>query len=104
MTTMERFRQLIVSVDPTATKYEGAGEGDYTVWRSYGENPLFAGNHRRTVAVRIQVDRFTMDDPDRIADALYEALEAAEFVAFEHLIDYETNTKYIHHIFDCEVT
>lgn len=100
---MDKLKELLLSIDPDATKFQGAGKGNYTVWTPYGENALQAGNRRREVAAAVQIDRFTKDDPDEIADAIYAALDAAAFVAFEYLLDYEPDTGYIHHIYDCEV-
>lgn len=100
---MDKLKELILSIDPEATKFKGAKKGNYTVWTPYGETPLMAGNRRQTVAVKVQIDRFTKDDQDEIKEALYQALDGAEFVAFIYESDYEPDTGYIHHIFDCEV-
>lgn len=100
---MDKLKELLLAIDPEVSKFQGAGKGNYTVWTPYGENVLLAGNHRREVAHKVQIDRFTMDDPDEIADAIYAALEKAEFVTFDHQLDYEPDTGYIHHLYDCEV-
>lgn len=100
---MDELKALLIAIDPHATKFKGAAKGNYTVWTPYGENPNFAGNRRNEVAQQIQIDRFTKDDPDRVASEIYAALDAAEFVAFSYQLDYERDTGYFHHIFDCEV-
>lgn len=103
MGALERLRKLLISIDPTVTKYEGNGKDAYTVWTPYGEEVLFAGDSRAEIVVKVQVDRFTKIDNDQIAVALYQALDKENGVAFEYQQDYEQDTGYIHHIFDCEV-
>jgi hypothetical protein len=51
---------------------------------------------------KVQVDRFTKTDNDTIALGILNALEAAK-IPHTYLIDYEKDTGYHHHIFDCEV-
>jgi len=101
--TLEGFKALILAADPEATRYEGNRKGNYTVWREYGMKPLAADNHHADRAMKVQVDRFTKIEDDPVADALFAALDGRDEVAFEYLVDYEVDTGYIHHIFDCEV-
>ena len=101
--TLDEIREMVAAIDPTAGHYESEHrDGDpYTVWRERRPLPYTAdGQH--IGALRFQVDRFTKSENDAIAAALFAALEAREDVAFEYLPDYEPDTGYIHHIFDCE--
>lgn len=100
---MDKLKKLLLEIDPGATKFAGAKQGNYTVWAPYGETPLMAGNRRQAIAAKVQIDRYTKDDPDEIAQAIYAALDNADFVAFDYDLDYEQETGYIHHIYDCEV-
>lgn len=102
-TEFPEFESLLLECDPALTKFRGVGRGNYTVWTPYGEAPLLSDGRRREIAAKIQVDRFTKRDRDEIASTLYDALDAAEFVSFAYQLDYESDTGYFHHIFDCEV-
>lgn len=95
---------LLLSIDPAAMKYEGNGGEAYTVWTPCGEaQARFAGNRRRAVARKVQIDRFTKSDPDAVAAALYATLDADPRITFAYTQDFEPDTGYIHHIYDCEV-
>lgn len=101
--TLEDIRALVVSVDKGAGHYESAYQGGqaYTVWREVRRLSLMASNSHEE-AWAFQIDRFTKTEGDGIAAALLSALEADERVAYSYLVDYEPDTGYIHHIYDCE--
>ena len=101
--TLADFKAVILTADPNATHYRNGGTGNYTVWQEYAERPLYADGARETVYRQIQVDRFTKTEYDPIVDAIRTALETAG-IPYEYLNDYEDDTGYIHHIFDCTVT
>lgn len=101
--TLDAFRSLILSVDPDATRYEGNRKGNYTVWQEYGMNRLHGDSRTADRAFKVQVDRFTKAEDDPIVEALFQALDGQDGIAFEYLVDYEVDTGYIHHIYDCEV-
>lgn len=101
--TLEAFKDLLLTVDPAITRYEHAGQGNFTVWSEHGTKPLGANNHRGEVIYRVQVDRFTRIENDPIATQMTAVLDAQDEVAFRYLVDYEQQTGYIHHIWDCEV-
>lgn len=102
--TLDQIKTLVISVDPTAGHYESAHQGTdaYTVWFEVQRSGMFADNRRPDKSWRFQIDRFTRDENDPIAQALEAALEAAPGVAYDYLVDYEPETRYIHHIFDCQ--
>lgn len=101
--TLEDIKTLVTSVDPTAGHYESAYQGGhaYTVWKE-GPTLGFTADGKHQGAIKFYIDRFTKDEFDIIAAALFEALENNDRVAFTHTPDYEQDTGYIHHIFDCE--
>lgn len=101
--TLDDIRALVVAVDKNAGHYESAYQGGqaYTVWRERRTLPFMADDAHQG-GLKFQIDRFTKVEDDGIAAALFEALEADPRVAFEHVTDYEPDTRYIHHIFDCE--
>lgn len=91
------FKTTVLAGDATATHYRTDSAGNYTTWQE---------TSRRWIAGhwywQIQVDRFTKIENDPVVAAMTAALEAAD-VACEYLVDYEQDTGYIHHIWDCQV-
>ena len=102
--TLDDIRALVISVDPFAGHYQSAHRPgmDYTVWQEIQRAGLRADNKMPCKAWRFQIDRYTKNEHDPVAPALETALEANPFVAYDYLVDYEPDTGYIHHIFDCE--
>lgn len=100
--TLAEIKALVVAVDPDAQHYDSAKKGPaYTVWRENQLIGLMADN-RHQGAVGFQIDRYTRAENDHIAAAFAAALEDDDRVAYQYLVDYEPDTRYIHHIFDCE--
>jgi hypothetical protein len=101
--TIPEIRALLVSVDPHIGMYDSEHrEGEaYTRWEPVRRLETISDDMHEE-AWSFQVDRFTKDDEDGIADALFAALDSDDRIGVEHLIDYEADTGYIHHIFDCE--
>jgi hypothetical protein len=100
--TLLEFRDLLLSADPQASHYTSTLTPNYTVWHEYGEKPLMADNAAIETVHKIQIDRFTKIEFDPLADAITQLLKTNE-IAHEHLTDFEQDTGYIHHIWDCEV-
>lgn len=102
--SLEDIKNLIISVDEHAAHYESAykGQDAYTVWYEIQRAGLIADNGMPNKSWRFQVDRFTKTEFDVIAARLEAALTACPLIAFDYLVDYEPDTGYIHHIFDCE--
>ena len=102
--TVEEIKAIVVAVDENAGHYESAYQGTeaYTVWQELRPLPIEGDDGHKVEAWAFQVDRFTKDEADAIAPAMRAALEAETRVAFAYEVDYERDTGYIHHIFDCE--
>ena len=102
--TLDDIRALVVSVDPSAAHYDSAHRKTdaYTVWREYQRTGLSADNKRPNKSWRFQIDRFTKTEGDAIANALETVLDAHPAIAYDYQVDYEPETGFIHHIFDCE--
>lgn len=102
--TVEEIKAIVVAVDANAGHYESAYQGAeaYTVWQELRPLPIEGDDGHKVEAWAFQVDRFTKDEADAIAPAMRAALEAEPRVAFAYEVDYERDTGYIHHIFDCE--
>ena len=101
--TLSDIKAFVAAVDPNAGHYESAYQGSqaYTVWRERTTLAMMADDEHQG-GFRFQIDRFTKDEGDAIAAAIETALDADPRIAYERLTDYEQDTRYIHHIFDCE--
>ena len=102
--TLEQFRAVLLAADATATHYSSESAGNYTVWAEYGDKALVSDDSRDELdkVWKIQVDRYTKTPYDTVVDAIRAAFNA-EDISFTYLCDYDQETGYIHHIFDCEV-
>jgi hypothetical protein len=100
--TLAEFKNVLLAADATAEHNRTSRTGNYTVWQEYGESALYADGVRTVVYKKIQVDRFTKTDLDPVVELIRTALETAGF-PYEYLLDYEQDTGYLHHIFDCTV-
>lgn len=101
--TLQEIQDLVVSCDPNAGHYESAYRDKvaYTVW--FEKSTLdYMGDNAHMGGIQFQIDRFTKQEGDSIAAAIENTLESRDDVAYQHLTDYEIDTGYIHHIFDCE--
>lgn len=104
--TWEEVTALILSADPLARHYDNdhtPGES-YTVFRETGEHSLYGDDWEQDAVITFQVDRFTKTENDPIALALKHDLKSCPDVCCVYLVDFEPDTGYIHHIYDCEVT
>lgn len=99
--TREEIAELVLTADPYALRYESDKSGNYTTWHEYRRLEIM-GDDVHSQGWAFQVDRFTKDENDEIADIVFSILDNDERVSVIHEIDYEKQTGYIHHIFDCE--
>lgn len=102
MTTAE-VKALLISVDPDVQRYDHDHKGSeaYTVWHEISPIGLY-GDGREEGSLHFQVDRFTKVEDEEIARQLLETLEEQDDIAVDYHVDYERDTGYIHHIYDCE--
>lgn len=101
--TLDELKDLLLTVGPPVSHYHAHKQpASYIVWAEYGAHDICADNALRERAWRVQVDLFTRaeDDPNR--DKIQALLDRDE-IAYSYLIDYEQDTGYIHHIWDCTV-
>lgn len=101
--TVQEIKDMLVAVDPEVQRYDHdrAGTGDaYTVWQETTPDGFY-GDGQEEGSLRFQVDRFTKEEDDEIAQRLKEALEARDDVAMDYLVDVEKDTGCVHHIYAC---
>ncbi len=101
--SLNELKNALLTVGvPVSHYYAVQQPNKYIVWAEYGANDINADNALIERAWRVQVDYFTKTEFDSNADKITELLNCNE-IAFEYQVDYEEDTGYIHHIWDCEV-
>lgn len=99
--TVRQIQELVASVDPLARHYRNTKDGsDYTVWMEYMRTGL-NGDDVHESGWKFEIDRFTKQEYDPVAEAIEAALKADPRVAFTYNVEYEQDTGYIRHLFDC---
>ena len=100
--TLSDIRELLVTVDPAVMHYFSTEtDRDYTYWEETSRLP-FMGDDTHEEGWRFYVHRFTRDEYDPVAASLFAVLDADPRVAVTHRTDFEPDTHFIHHIFECE--
>jgi hypothetical protein len=100
--TVQEIKTLVTAADPGAKHYESAKDGsNYTVWMEY-ERTGMPGDDIHEEGWKFQIDRYTKQEYDPVAEAIEQALKDQPGLAFTYMVEYERDTRYIHHIFDCE--
>ena len=101
--TLSDIKTLVLSADANAYHYDSAHRSGaaYTVWRELSLLPTLADDVHQE-GWRFQIDRFTKTEDDTVAAAIRTKLDADPRVAYQYIVDFEPDTRYIHHIFDCE--
>ena len=99
---LTEIREMVAGVDPNARHYVAAASGEaFTRWQEYE----YIGNPADDTygdGWKFQIDRFTKTEFDEVAEAIKEALKKTPGLAFTYMREYEQDSGYIHHIFDCE--
>ena len=101
---LERIMALILSVDPSATRYFGRGTGSYTVWAEYELDGLHGGDDLAEPVWRILIERFTTDQNDPVVTAMMNALGKEEGVTFQYSVRRNRDQELLYHAWDCEVS
>lgn len=100
---LERFKALLLTVDPNASRYFGRGEGDYTVWAEYELSGLHGGDVYSEYKWRVLVERYTDKQDDIIARVIMNKLANADGVTFQYSLRRNNDQELIYHAWDCEV-
>lgn len=100
--TVKDIKSLIVSAAPEAGHYFAAKQGNaFTVWQEYRQLD-FSADDRHVEAWAFQIDHYTREEFDPIAEAIRMALEEHPGVTYRYEVQYEKDDGYIRHLFDCE--
>lgn len=101
MITLAQVKAIVLEGDPAAKHYFHTARGNYTTWHEYMRLPETSDDVHGG-GWRFQIDRFTKDEDDPVAAQIESVLSEHPNVAYSYQVDFETDTEYIHHIFDCE--
>lgn len=100
--SLEHFKELLLTADPLLTYAEGGRAGDYTTWKESTADDSMSDNTSEDTVWTVYVDRYTKNSKDETARAIKRVLNENE-IPFEYEHDYDSQTKYFHHIFKCYV-
>lgn len=100
--TVRQIQALVAEADPLARHYENVHDGtNYTVWMEYQRTGM-PGDDVHEPGWRFQIDRYTKTEYDEVAEEIERVLREHEGVAFTYMVEYEQDSGYIRHMFDCE--
>lgn len=104
--TINDFVSIVKEIDPDVSRYQRLrkpSDKAYTVWSDYGTGTLYADGIPAGKTKKIQVDYFTFTPDDPVALRFFNAFSENDEIVCKHMTDFEEDSRYIHHIFDCEV-
>lgn len=100
--TLNDIKALVAGIDQAARHYFSEAQGDaYTYWEETQRLPLTADD-AHAEGWRFYIHRYTKDESDQTALDIFSTLDADPRVTVIHTVDYETDSGYLHHIFQCE--
>ena len=103
--TLSDIKTLLASADPDIRHYFSMSSGDaYSFWEEVRRMRFTADDAHGSSdqAWRFYVHRYTMTEDDTVAQAIFNALDADPRTTVRWITDYDKQTGYIHHIFECE--
>lgn len=102
--TLQEFGAMLATIDPKTRHFASNVRGAYTTWAEYGRTDDFADGKDQG-GWKVQVERYTQEEYDEIAQKLYEKLQNLDNVAVEYIVDSQVDGENltIRHLFDCEV-
>lgn len=101
---LREIKAVIIRADPDAKHYTTSSrDADaFTVWGEYERVGLLADDGYAERGWRFEIDHYTREEfspvPERIEQVLMDA-----GVAYTYTVAYQEASRYIRHIFDCEV-
>lgn len=101
--TLTEIRDLLVTVDTGIKHYFSMSENRkaYSFWEETQRLSLMADDEHEQ-GWRFYVHYFTRRENDPKALAFFTALDTDPRTTVRYTVDYEEDTGYIHHIYECE--
>ncbi len=103
--TRDEIKALLVTADPNIKHYFSMSNAEsYSFWEESMRLPFMADDVHGSSdqAWRFYVHRYTKTEGDAIAQAIFDTLDADPRTTVKWLTSYDSESGYIHHIFDCE--
>lgn len=101
---LDEIAAILATIDPEIRHYWTMGTGKpYTWWTEKQRLDIMGDDHHTEDAWAFEVHRFCVDEADPIPRAIFYALDSLPHVTVRWLNEPETDTDYVHHVFDCEV-
>jgi hypothetical protein len=102
--TLQEFKDLLLTVTDRVYHLEAWQEGEeYLVWQELQPRSSKSDNRRGEVIRRVQVDLFTREEFSQTLDKLLEVLNEHDIAFDEPVPGYDTDTKMMRYIVQCEV-
>lgn len=100
--TLSEIKALLGRADPDIRHYFSMSDAEaYTYWTETQQLALTADD-KHDEGWRFYVHRFTRDENDATAAAIFSALDGDPRIAVRRRTEYERDSGYIHHIYECE--
>lgn len=104
--TVQDIRDIIMLADESAKHYDATAEiqerKNFTVWMEYEAMPLKADDEEAEQGWLFEVNRFTKEEYDPMAERLRAVLANTDGVTINtYRVEYNQQAGYIRHIFDC---
>lgn len=101
--TLAEIQTLLVGADPDIKHYFSMKRGKaYSYWEETQRLATMADDHHADDAWRFYVHRYTKEEYDEIASHLFRVLDDHPGISVIHTVDYDPDSGYIHHIYECE--
>lgn len=103
--TLSEIQALLVSADPDIKHYFSMNDSDsYSYWEKIRRLHFTADDRHNDAdqAWRFYVHRYTKTEGDAIASTLFETLDSDPRTTVRWQTDFDRESGYIHHIFECE--
>ena len=104
--TLNEIKALLVSADPNIKHYFSMHGSDepYSYWEETRQIGRVCDDRHGVAdqAWRFYVHRFTKTEGDQTAAAIFEALDGDPRTTVRWVTDFDKDSGFIHHIFECE--
>ena len=100
--TLTDIRDLLVSVDPDIKHYfTDSTAPAFSYWEETARLGMIT-NDRHEDSWRFYVHRYTKAENDAVAAQLFDTLDQDPRITVRYTVDYDPDSGYTHHIYECE--